>query len=84
VKRILALLAGIAGLAALVRRRLQGQPGAPSPADELRTKLAEADARAGSGEEEPPTAERAVPDDDVAARRAEVHDRARQALDDLQ
>ena len=80
-KRFLAVLAGgVVGLGALFRRRRHLRREDPSPADELRAKLAEADERAAPEpvpEEEAPSA---APVDD---RRREVHDRARQALDEL-
>ena len=75
-KRLLALVAGGLGLRALLRRR---RP-AVSPASDLRAKLDEsriADA-ALPEEETPPPAE-----EDVDTRRADVHARARQAIDDL-
>jgi hypothetical protein len=68
VKRLLALLLGGLGLRAFLRHRAQPASG-PSPADELRAKLAE------TREPEP---EPAVDD-----RRADVHARTRQAIDDL-
>lgn len=62
---------------ALLRRRR----GAAPPVDELRAKLAESRTAA-----EPPAAP-AVPEpepvDDVDARRAEVHERARRSIDEL-
>lgn len=73
VKRLLALLLGGLGLRALLKRR-QPVPAGPSPADELREKLA------ATKEPEP---EPSAPPDDVDARRADVHARARAALDDL-
>jgi hypothetical protein len=85
-KRLLALLAGGLGLGALLRRRARSAPAlspGASPADDLRAKLAasrdlEADRAENEGGE---TTVDAV--DDVAARRAGVHERARQALDEL-
>ena len=78
-KRLLALLAGGLGLGALLRRRRE-QLLAPSPAEDLRAKLAETRSAddAGPAEETPPAA-----GEDVDARRADVHARARQAMDDL-
>jgi hypothetical protein len=72
VKGLLALLLGGLGLRALLRRRAPALAG-PSPADELREKLA-------ATKETEPEPE---PVDDVDARRADVHARARAALDDL-
>ena len=76
-KRLLALLAGGLGLRALLRRR-RSTTVSPSPAADLRAKLDETRA------DETPTAtpEPGEPGD-VDARRADVHARARQAMDDL-
>ena len=72
-KRLLALLAGGLGLRAILKRRWQAAPLGPSPAEELRAKLAV------TKEPEPePVAEPTVDD-----RRADVHARARQAIDEL-
>jgi len=72
-KRLLALLLGGLGIRALLRRRGPAPaPVEPSPAAELRARLA--DTRV----EEP-----APEEQDVDARRADVHERARQAIDDL-
>jgi DNA-directed RNA polymerase specialized sigma24 family protein len=76
VKRLLAALAGILGIAWLRRRRHEPEQ-APDPADELRAKLAET--RVADPEPEPEPEEPA----DVAARRQDVHDRARAAIDEL-
>ena len=97
-KRLLALFAGGFGLRALARRRHR-DPGAelgPDPALELRAKLAESKAAASpepeqSGSAEDSKPEDATPDDgaDVAspfdpqARRRDVHERARDAIDEL-
>ena len=81
-KRALAALAGIAGIAWFRRRK--PAPG-PDPAAELKAKLAESRGVLDDREEfeagEKPVNE--APDD-PAARRREVHDRARAAIDDLQ
>jgi hypothetical protein len=82
-KRLLALLAGGLGLGALLRRRSRAASPAPSPADDLRAKL---DATKIPAEEQP--AAQVSPDPrpetpDVDTRRADVHARARQAIDDL-
>ena len=79
-KRLLALLAGAFGLRAaieIVRRRGRGDV---SLAGDLRARLDEARGQ----QAEPPAAE-ARPADaaDVDARRADVHERARRAIDDL-
>jgi hypothetical protein len=80
-KRFVAALAGIAGIAWFRRRK----PVQPRPADELKAKLAEA-REAGDDREEFEAGEKPVDEvpDDVEARRREVHDRARAAIDDLQ
>ena len=73
VKRLFALLVGGLGIRALLRRR-GGHP-APvdaSPAEELRAKLAAT---------KPPEPEPEA--DPVDAHRAEVHERARRAIDEL-
>ncbi len=81
-KRLLALVAGALGLRALLRRRAQPAL-SPSPADELRARLDEArsleDDRAEFSSGETPIDE--APD--VDGRRADVHARARQAIDEL-
>jgi hypothetical protein len=71
VKRLLIALAGALGLRALLRSR-HHEAAAEPPVDELREKLAAAKA-----EETPP--EPATVED----RRADVHDRARRAIDEL-
>jgi hypothetical protein len=73
VKRFLALLAGVLGLRALLRRRRRPAP-SPSPADELKAKLAETKVPEPEPEPEPAGAD---------ARRADVHAKARQAIDEL-
>jgi hypothetical protein len=83
VKKVLAALAGILGIAWL--RRRAAQPVGPDPAEELRAKLAEQREPDAEPEPEPEAeteSEQEQPED-VAARRSEVHDRARQAMDDL-
>jgi hypothetical protein len=74
VKRLLALLLGGLGLRALLRRRAPAPLG-PSPADDLRAKLDETRTEAEPEQE----AASAVED-----RRADVHARARAAMDELQ
>jgi hypothetical protein len=79
-KRLYAWLAGLAGGAAVYRvfrRRPRVDPpvAARDPADELKAKLAEA--RAGD-------ATPSDPDPDVDTRRRSVHDRAREAIDEMQ
>lgn len=82
-KRLLALLAGGLGLGglglgALLRRRRRPSVTAPK-AEELRAKLAASRADAAPAEPEPA----APAADDVDARRADVHERARRALGEL-
>ena len=72
-KRLLALVAGGLGLGAFLKRRARPAE-APSPADDLRAKLAEAKAQDAAPEQEP---------ESVDGRRADVHAKARQAIDDL-
>jgi hypothetical protein len=73
-KRLLALVAGGLGLRALLRRR--SRPAlSPSPAEDLRAKLAQA--KASEPEPEPAQPET------VEGRRADVHTKARRAIDDL-
>lgn len=91
-KRLLALVVGAFGLRAYLRRRRR----AAEPADELREKLAAqrstaAETSPASLEEPPPPptpAEEPTPAKepaagDVAARRADLHARARQKIDEL-
>jgi hypothetical protein len=77
VGRLVALVLGGFGLGAYIhsrrRRRLELDA---SPADELRSRLAESRA----AELEPPEP---TPEADVDERRRDVHDRARSAIDDL-
>jgi hypothetical protein len=72
-KRLLALVAGGLGLRAILKRRSRPAPLGPSPAEELRAKLAV------TKEPEPEP----VPEPTVDDRRADVHARARQAMQDL-
>jgi hypothetical protein len=85
-KRLLALVAGGLGLRALLRRR--SHPAlSPSPAEDLRAKLAQS-----KTQETQTKAQEPAPDPDpepepepetVEDRRADVHAKARQAIDDL-
>ncbi|MGH3002305.1 MAG: hypothetical protein ACRDM1_06545 [Gaiellaceae bacterium] len=87
-KRLLALLAGALGVRALLRRRTR----ASSPASDLRARLDESRVVAADGTEFE-SGEAAVDEveapgpaeasEDVDARRADVHSRARRAMDDL-
>jgi hypothetical protein len=76
---LIALLAGALGAFAFWRRRRRrGADPQVSPADELKAKLAES--RAGGEQDAEPEPELQT---DLDARRREVHDRARGAIDDL-
>jgi hypothetical protein len=82
-KRLLALLAGALGLRALLRRRaLSPLPPEEPHADTLRAKLAETRAVEPDAVEPQDVALDSA-DAGVAERRADVHERARQAIDDL-
>jgi len=76
VKRFLALLAGALGLRAILRRRSRPAPLGPSPADELKAKLAAA-------KEPEPAPEPEAEPGGVDERRADVHARARHAIEEL-
>ena len=76
-KRLLALLLGGLGLRALLKR--SRAPLGPSPADDLKAKLAEAKATADAQVEDAEEHLEPTVDD----RRADVHARARQTLDEL-
>jgi hypothetical protein len=78
VKRLLALAVGLFGLRALLRRRSHPAAEGPSPADDLRQKLAETRAA-----EDAQAEEAAEPATSVDDRRADVHARARQTIDEL-
>ncbi len=92
-RRLIALLAGGLGLRALLKRRSRTSL-TGSPADDLRTRIAQAQATtpvepapAPVVEEQPvaeqPVEEQPVETQGVDERRADVHARARQAIDDL-
>lgn len=72
-KRLLALILGLFGLRAWLRHRAKPAPVAPG-AEDLRAKLAEQKAPEPEPPAEPTT---------VEERRADVHARAREALDEL-
>ena len=76
-KRLLAVLLGGLGLRALLKRRTPAPIG-PDPAEDLKAKLAEAKATAEAQVEDAQEPEPTVDD-----RRADVHARARRALDEL-
>jgi hypothetical protein len=86
VKRLFAVVLGALGISAWLRRRRRAEP-EPTPADDLRAKLAETRPEpdpAPEPEPEPepePSVEPAA--EDVASRRTDVHDRARQAIAEL-
>lgn len=87
-KRLLAGFVGGVGLGALLRRlRRRASTAELSPAEELRSKLAAAEARVEAVEQEPapddPAPDADVPVDELDARRRDVHERARQSLDEL-
>jgi hypothetical protein len=75
-KRLLALAAGAFGVRALLRRRRRAAP----PVDALRAKLAESRTTAEPAAAPSPEQE---PADEVDARRADVHERARRSIDEL-
>jgi len=77
VKRLLALAVGALGLTALLKRRRE-RTVAPTPAEDLKATLAES-----RNAQEPEPEAPVVEDPDVDARRADVHARARQAMDEL-
>ena len=79
-KRWIAVVAGGFGLVAYLRRRRRSEPTQAEPADELRAKLAAS--RAESDEPAGETTEPAAADE-VGDRRRDVHERARQAVDEL-
>jgi predicted Zn-dependent protease len=95
-KRLFALVAGGLGLRALLRRRLRPAL-SPSPAEDLRAKLARTKAQAAEPEAQSTPAPEPEPDpapepepeqpdpepETVDSRRADVHAKARQAIDDL-
>ena len=75
-KRLLALVAGGLGLRALLKRRPRVAL-SPSPAEDLRAKLAQTKVQEPGPEPEPTQPET------VEERRADVHSKARRAIDDL-
>lgn len=77
-KRLLALVAGGLGLRALLKRR--SRPAlSPDPAEDLRARLAQTKAQEADVQEPPETPRTET----VEVRRADVHAKARQAIDDL-
>jgi hypothetical protein len=93
VKRILAVVVGLFGIRALLRRRSQpalSYGGSPSPAEDLKARLAES--RTSDTESTAPessVSESAAPDSSetgeptVDEKRVDVHNRARGAIDEL-
>jgi hypothetical protein len=81
-KRLLALLAGALGLRALLRRRSREVASEEQRADDLRAKLAESRTVEGDRADFE-SGETPVDEADVATKRADVHARAREAIDDL-
>jgi hypothetical protein len=81
VRRLLALLGGIALLRAWLSRRRRASVEAPDPADELRRKLEESRELA-EDQEEFAAGETPV-DVDAGERRREVHERGRAAIDEM-
>jgi hypothetical protein len=76
VKRLLAVVVGLFGIRALLRRRAHPvvtYGGSPSPAEDLKARLAE------SRSSEPETAAEPTVDE----QRVDVHNRARGAIDEL-
>ena len=87
-KRLLALVAGGLGLRALLRRH--SRPAlSPSPAEDLRAKLAQTKSAEPAPEPQPEPQPEPEPEQEhaqeetVEDRRADVHAKARQAIDDL-
>ena len=86
-KRLVALVAGALGLGALWRRRGRSTA-SPSPASDLRAKLdqhraLEVDRVVDEGGETPVDRVQDVAAPAVEERRADVHERARRAMDEL-
>jgi hypothetical protein len=78
VKRLLALLLGGLGLRALLRQRARPVELGPTPAEDLRAKLAESRATV-----EEQVEDAAEPEQSVDDRRADVHARTRRTIDEL-
>jgi hypothetical protein len=82
-KRLLALVAGGLGLRAFLKRRSRPAV-SPSPAEDLRAKLAQTKSpEAQTRAQEPEPAAPEPQPETVETRRADVHAKARQAIDDL-
>jgi cobalamin biosynthesis protein CbiD len=83
-----AWLAGAAGAAAAVYRKLRRAPASPVPvedprAEELRVRLEESRTIAEEQHEQATSAETPVDEADVESRRAAVHERARSAAEEM-
>jgi hypothetical protein len=78
-KRVIALVAGAFGVRALLRRRGRRSP----PVNELRAKLAGSRTVEVPAPAEPAPEAEPEPVDEVDARRADVHERARRSIDEL-
>jgi hypothetical protein len=89
VRRLIAVLVGGFGLGAYLRRRRGRAALPPSPAAELRARLDESRTAEPAPAVEPESAPESAPEPeptlegDLDARRREVHERARGAIDDL-
>jgi hypothetical protein len=87
VQRLLALAALGVGIALLLRRRRRrsaAETNVVSPhAEELRSRLAESRAAEEAGQAAEQEAEAVATEDDLDARRREVHERAQRSLDEL-
>jgi hypothetical protein len=86
VKRLVALAAGVAGLWAVLRRRYRRPAPAVeegSPANDLRAQLAESRAAEAAAVPDAEPAAPAAAESELEGRRRDVHERARQAMDEL-
>jgi hypothetical protein len=83
VGRLIALILGGFGVGAYLRRRRKRRAGHEySPAEELRSKLAEARSEDAEPAQPEPQSEPEL-ESDLEQRRREVHERARGSIDDL-
>ena len=80
-KRLLAVVAGLFGVRALLRRRRPALTygGSPSPAEDLKARLAESR----SSESHGSSTEQTGAEPTVDEKRVDVHNRARGAIDEL-
>ena len=79
--KLVALLGAAVGLGLYLRLRSRSAEPEYSPADELRSKLAES--RSEAAEAQPDPALEPELESDLEVRRREVHQRARSVIDDL-